>query len=82
MEFIITSCLTWQKVLAPVYIREAEGRGSDDLSRFWSHQTENLLMQTESQIANINSAEQKGCLAPAAPVMYVHKNRSCMSLDQ
>jgi len=36
------SCLTWQKVGAPVYIRGAQGGGSDDLSRFWSHQTENL----------------------------------------
>jgi len=37
-------CLTWQEVCAPVYIREAEGRDSDDLSRFWSHLTENLLI--------------------------------------
>ena len=43
-EFVVTFCLTWQEVCAPVYIREAEGGGSDDLSRFRSHQTENLLV--------------------------------------
>jgi len=46
---IILFCLTWQEVRAPVYIREAQGGGSDDFSRFWSHQTENLLVQTKGK---------------------------------
>ena len=35
-------------------MREAEGGGSDDLSRFRSHQTENLLIQTNGR-ANSHS---------------------------
>ena len=40
LNIVIIFCLTWQEVHAPVYIRGAEGRRSDDLSRFWSHLTE------------------------------------------
>jgi len=35
LNFVIIFCLTRQEVCAPVYIRGAEGRHSDDLSRFW-----------------------------------------------
>ena len=46
-DFVITFCLTWQEVRAPVYIWGAEGGGSNDLSRFRSHQTEDLLVHAD-----------------------------------
>ena len=53
-DSVITFCLTWQEVRAPVYIWETEGRGSDDLSRFRSHKTENLLVHADKCLG-INS---------------------------
>ena len=48
---LLSLSLTWQKVQAPVQVRKAESRGSHDLSRFWSHLTENLLFQTYNNIS-------------------------------
>ena len=52
-DSVITLCLTWQEFRAPVYIWETEGRGSDDLSRFRSHQTENLLVHADGHVVNV-----------------------------
>ena len=51
-KFVIIS-LTWQEVHAPVQVMEAGGGGSDDLSRFWSHLTKNLLVQTSNSYSYV-----------------------------